>query len=102
MQAFRFFRHDMSHKIDLIEELKLRQWARRNYVEPSLRDPSWHPIVHLEMEVRDLEQRDSAPASLAAGLVPLEDRRIRIDAAHTSRADFAITPPRSRDHHQLS
>ena len=50
--------------LDLIEELKLRRWAREHYVPVDQRQPSWHPVVHEEMEKRDLESDDQefAPA----------------------------------------
>ncbi len=31
--------------LDFIEELRLRRWARQNYVPPEQRDVSWHPVV---------------------------------------------------------
>mgnify|MGYP001400320164 CR=1 FL=1 len=42
-------------EIDFIEELRMRRWARENYVPPEERASSWHPIVHAEMEKKDLE-----------------------------------------------
>jgi hypothetical protein len=42
-------------ELDFIEELRLRRWARENYVPPAERKNSWHPIVHQEMEKKDLE-----------------------------------------------
>lgn len=42
-------------ELDFIEELRLRRWARQNYVPPEDRDTSWHPIVLDEMDKRDLE-----------------------------------------------
>jgi hypothetical protein len=42
-------------EMDLIEELRMRRWARENYVPPSQRQQSWHPIVHEEMEKKDSE-----------------------------------------------
>jgi hypothetical protein len=42
-------------ELDFIEELRLRRWARENYVPPDEREDSWHPIVHQEMEKKDLE-----------------------------------------------
>ena len=42
-------------EFDLIEELRLRRWAREHYVPVDQRKPSWHPIVHEEMEKKDLE-----------------------------------------------
>ena len=43
--------------IDFIEELKLRRWARENYVAPPERERTWHPIIHDEMGRRDGEHR---------------------------------------------
>jgi hypothetical protein len=42
-------------EFDLIEELRLRRWAREHYVPVNQRKPSWHPIVHEEMEKKDTE-----------------------------------------------
>ena len=42
-------------ELDFIEELRLRRWARENYVPPEQREPSWHPIVHEEMEKKELD-----------------------------------------------
>ncbi len=41
--------------LDFIEELRLRRWARENYVAPDDRSEKWHPIVHEEMEKKDGE-----------------------------------------------
>ena len=45
----------MTSELDFIEELRLRRWARENYVSPDLRKQTWHPVVHEEMEKKDLE-----------------------------------------------
>jgi hypothetical protein len=42
-------------ELDFIEELRLRRWARENYVSREERKHSWHPIVHEEMEKKDVE-----------------------------------------------
>jgi hypothetical protein len=44
-----------STQIDLIEELRLRRWARENYVAPEQRNQTWHPVVLEEMSRKDLE-----------------------------------------------
>lgn len=41
--------------VDLIEEIRLRTWARLNYTAPSHRDDAWHPIVLEEMNRKDVE-----------------------------------------------
>jgi hypothetical protein len=42
-------------EVDFIEELRLRRWARENYVPSGQRELSWHPVVLDEMSRRDLE-----------------------------------------------
>lgn len=42
-------------ELDFIEELRLRRWARENYVPPSRREDNWHPVVHEEMAKKDRE-----------------------------------------------
>ena len=42
-------------ELDFIEELRLRRWARENYVGPEERSRKWHPIIHEEMEKKDGE-----------------------------------------------
>ncbi len=41
--------------LDLVEELKLRTWARQNYVPANQRSAEWHPVVLQEMSQRDAE-----------------------------------------------
>lgn len=45
-------------ELDFIEELRLRRWARQNYVSPEQRDRSWHPVVLDEMDKKDLEMAE--------------------------------------------
>jgi hypothetical protein len=45
----------VSTELDLIEELRLRRWAREHYVTGGQRLPNWHPVVHEEMSKKDLE-----------------------------------------------
>ena len=35
--------------VDFIEEIRLRTWARKNYVGPSERCDEWHPVIVDEM-----------------------------------------------------
>lgn len=39
--------------IDFIEEIRLRTWARQNYVPGEGRDENWHPVIHDEMRKAD-------------------------------------------------
>jgi len=41
--------------VDFIEELRLRRWARENYVTVESRARSWHPVVLDEMLRKDEE-----------------------------------------------
>ena len=45
--------------VDVIEEFRLRRWAREHYVPAELRDRAWHPIVLEEMRRKDGEASDS-------------------------------------------
>ncbi len=59
-------------RLDLGSELRLRSWARSNYVSADRRPASWHPIVLAEMRCRDEELSalvDPSPPS--ARYVPL-------------------------------
>jgi hypothetical protein len=42
-------------ELDFIEELRLRRWARQNYVPRPERESSWHPIILDEMTRKDME-----------------------------------------------
>ena len=48
--------HATLTEVDFIEEIRLRRWARENYVPADERDESWHPVVLGEMHAKDLEQ----------------------------------------------
>ena len=55
--------------LDFIEELRLRRWARENYVPQGQRQTTWHPVVHQEMEKKDHEEtRPSAVTVYATSL----------------------------------
>jgi hypothetical protein len=47
-------------ELDFIEELRLRRWARENYVPRGQRETAWHPVVHEEMRQKDREAPDDA------------------------------------------
>jgi hypothetical protein len=57
---------------DPVEELRLRRWARQNYVTIAHRDPTWHAVIHDEMQRRDQELNYSGGyAEIARRIVPL-------------------------------
>ena len=51
--------------LDFIEELRLRRWARENFVPVEQRLLKWHPVILDEMVRKDLEQTDNAERVLA-------------------------------------
>lgn len=50
-----------SAELDFIEELRLRRWARENYVPPEERSSLLHPIIREEMEKKDREEQEELP-----------------------------------------
>jgi hypothetical protein len=48
-------------ELDMIEELRLRRWARENYVPSDKRHTTWHPVVLDEMAKKDHESSDVEP-----------------------------------------
>ena len=45
--------------VDFVEELRLRTWARQNYVPTDERDHDWHPIILNEMREMDSDAEQS-------------------------------------------
>lgn len=57
---------------DLIEEFRLRRWARLNFVPAAERSDDLHPVILHEMSLCDLErQRRQEAADLGTAIVPL-------------------------------
>jgi hypothetical protein len=50
-------------EVDFIEELRLRRWARENYVPANERNTSWHPIILEEMHSKDGEVSEAVLVS---------------------------------------
>jgi hypothetical protein len=55
-----------SGELDFIEELKLRRWARENYVPLVRREKTWHPVILDEMRRKDLEAMEADPPHLTS------------------------------------
>lgn len=49
--------------LDFIEELRLRRWARENYVPADSRQSSWHAVVLEEMKKKEQEFEKSRGGS---------------------------------------
>jgi hypothetical protein len=47
-------------RVDILQELRLRNWARAHYVPLHERKETWHPIVLDEMRNRDRELAETA------------------------------------------
>jgi hypothetical protein len=50
--------NSVTAELDFIEELRLRRWARENYVPRPRRQLSWHPVILDEMTRKDHEQTE--------------------------------------------
>lgn len=79
--------------VDIIRELRLRSWARENYVPAYARREGWHPIVLDEMERRDREPGrlilpETVPNAARSPYVPLLPTFHRLDQPH-----FEHQPP---------
>lgn len=53
-------------EVDLIEELRLRRWAREHYVPRHQREMAWHPVVLDEMDQKDCEMSEVEPVCTCA------------------------------------
>ena len=53
-------------EVDFIEELRLRRWARENYVPRNQRELSWHPVILDEMDPKDTEMSAVEPVFTCA------------------------------------
>jgi hypothetical protein len=60
-----------SPKLDLVKELRLRQWARENYVPLDRRSNTWHPVVLEEMHSRDVDLAQQLKPGRLSRYVPL-------------------------------
>ncbi len=50
-------------ELDFIEEMRLRTWARVNYVPGEERDEEWHPVILDEMALKDDEESGEQEAA---------------------------------------
>jgi len=92
--------------VDLIEELRLRQWARRNFVPAVERCADWHPIVLAEMTFRDQELAENSPewTQFRTAFVPLAPSGLSyLDTAHANvPAPSGLLSPRDETARQLA
>jgi hypothetical protein len=84
--------------LDLVEELRLRRWARLHYAPAEERDPAWHPIILQEMDHK--EQELSEDASHVGRYVPLAPHRPASHQRHVLAAPrFLAMPARADELH---
>ena len=74
--------------MDLVEELRLRRWAREHYVSPSQRDTDWHSVVHEEMARKEQDLLAERVDPIGSRYVPLPVESPSLHASHE------LSPPR--------
>ncbi len=58
--------------VDFVSELRLRRWARANYVPPKQRSGTWHRVVLEEMCSKDAElDAQARNCAVSSSYVPL-------------------------------
>jgi hypothetical protein len=62
--------------VDIVKELRLRRWARENFLPAADRPSSWHPVVLDEMSVMDAEASEFQPR--AVPYVPLAPSAVHL------------------------
>lgn len=78
--------------LDLVEELRLRRWARENYVPLDDRLLDWHAVVLDEMSRRDRELQTDTRCR-RQDIVPLQPAGLLGDAPHTLRGPWSSAAP---------
>ena len=84
-----------SLRLDPIEELRLRRWARENFVPRNARSRDWHPIIHEEMQTKDCEDMRSERVALSrsgCGMLPVAPatRSVATFILHTSHPEMTV------------
>ncbi len=81
-----------AYDLDPIEELRLRRWARENFVPVAERSSAWHSVILHEMESRDRDL--SAPANGARDdEISTADRWLRISRIVPLPPDPLVAEP---------
>lgn len=89
----------LAAELDLVEEFRLRRWARENYVPLDSRCVDWHPVILEEMDRRDAEvARLVAPEIAAPRFYP--NRRLDgVYGPHEIRPHYEPAGVASREMH---
>ena len=62
-------------RLELTHELRLRRWARQNYVPVERRRSSWHAVILAEMRQKDRELAELEVATVALPSTPVRRGR---------------------------
>jgi hypothetical protein len=79
--------------IDLVEELKLRRWARLNHVGEEARRSDWHPVILEEMALKDAELAEQSPPPFARQYAPIGSGWREVHAAHVQTMPRFLAAP---------
>ena len=89
----------LSVGLDIVEELRLRRWARENYAPVDERSADLHPVILEEMERRDAEvARLVSPPIVAPRFYP--NRRLdNVYGPHEIRPHVDVERVNDREMH---
>lgn len=83
---------DVSQRLPIEHELRLRRWAREYYVPADERCDAWHEVILQEMELKDFEEAMSREVNMPR-YVPLEPTiERRFDQEHALRGPHFMRP----------
>ncbi|MFO1095607.1 MAG: hypothetical protein U0992_20230 [Planctomycetaceae bacterium] len=85
--------------LDLVDELRLRRWARANYVPLDDRDLSWDAVILDEMAQKDLELETELLSAPAPAFAPLGENSFLHSQQRPLGPRFLASPQRSGDLH---
>lgn len=82
--------------VDFVKELRLRRWARENFVPPENRRDSWHPVVLQEMAAKDAEMANRRPVGFPyVPLAPLGAHTVHLGHIDGPAPNIAHSPDES-------
>lgn len=87
---------DTSVTLDLVEELRLRRWARLHHVELDKRRADWHAVILDEMQRKDVELSEQQPFDAGSRRVPIATGRRDFHAAHIAATPRFLSVVNSR------
>lgn len=79
--------------LDLVEELRLRRWARLNHVGETMRRPDWHPVILDEMALKDAELAEQQLAPFERQYAPVGSGWREVHNAHRQTMPRFLAAP---------